>query len=207
MDIRMYQTFLELRALQQFRPSGNPVSVRSFPQMNFATILENQLQQLVSSASNFETEAEAKFKAVSARPQTLGLQSTKVSESHGQFNALIQQAADKYGVDSALIRSVIHHESGFNPLSRSSAGALGLMQLMPATARGLGVENPFDPKQNIEGGTKYLKQMLERYNGNKALALAAYNAGPGNVDEYGGIPPFEETRNYVRRVLNTYTSI
>ena len=121
-----------------------------------------------------------------------------------QIMSMIEDTSQKYGVDSKLIKALVQQESGFNPKAKSKAGALGLMQLMPSTAKGLGVTDPMDPKQNIEGGVKYFKSMLDRFHGNTILALAAYNAGPNAVSKYDGVPPYKETQNYVRSILKNY---
>jgi soluble lytic murein transglycosylase-like protein len=120
------------------------------------------------------------------------------------INAGIDSASAKYGIDRDLIRAVMKNESSFDPTAISKVGAQGLMQLMPNTAEGLGVKDPFDIAQNIDGGTQYLKDQLTRFNGDVSLALAAYNAGPYSVEKYGGVPPFNETRNYVQNVTDYY---
>ncbi len=122
------------------------------------------------------------------------------------FAKIIESVSSKYGVDPSLVGALIKNESNFNEDAESYAGAQGLMQLMPGTASSLGVSNSFDPKENIEGGVKYLSNLLDMYNGDVSLALAAYNAGPGAVNKYQGIPPYQETQTYVDRVLSTYSS-
>jgi len=118
-----------------------------------------------------------------------------------EFEHLIKASAAKYGVSPTLVKAVIQAESGYNPNAVSRAGASGLMQLMPETAKSLNVSNSFDPKQNVDGGVRYLKFLLDTFKGDVSLALAAYNAGLSKVARYGGIPPYQETQTYVNRVL------
>ncbi|MFD3445992.1 lytic transglycosylase domain-containing protein [Microbacteriaceae bacterium 4G12] len=118
------------------------------------------------------------------------------------YGDIIQEMSTRYGVPKELIQKMIEVESSYNPNTVSSAGAMGLMQLMPENVKEQGVTNPFDPKQNIEAGVKEISGYLKKYNGDLVLSLAAYNAGPGNVQKYGGIPPFRETQNYIKKILN-----
>jgi soluble lytic murein transglycosylase-like protein len=122
------------------------------------------------------------------------------------YSDIISQAASKYNLPDKLISAVIKQESNFNNSIVSHAGAQGLMQLMPGTAKFLGVKDSFDPVQNVMGGAKYLRQMLNQFGGNIELALAAYNAGPGNVKKHDGIPPFNETQQYVKKVLGYFNA-
>jgi soluble lytic murein transglycosylase-like protein len=128
------------------------------------------------------------------------------TSSDNDFEPEIQASSAREGVDPALVRAIISHESGFDPNATSRVGAQGLMQLMPSTAAGLGVTNAYDPAQNIAGGTHLIRTLLDRYDGNLSLALAAYSAGPGAVDRFGGIPPYGETQAYVRDVTASYSS-
>jgi soluble lytic murein transglycosylase-like protein len=121
-----------------------------------------------------------------------------------RLDKIVQEAASRHQMDPALIKAVISTESGWNPLAISRKGAVGLMQLEPGTAQRFGVSNPFDPVQNVEGGTTYLKTLLDRYNGDLSKSLAAYNAGEHAVDQSGGIPAYPETRHYVQKVTNAY---
>ena len=129
------------------------------------------------------------------------------SRNKNVFDHIIRQAAQTHGISEGLIKAVMHTESGFNVNARSPVGAQGLMQLMPATARRFNVSNAYDPQQNINAGAKYLAWLMKRFNGNTSLALAGYNAGEGNVQKYGGIPPFRETQDYVRRVSSRYSNL
>lgn len=132
---------------------------------------------------------------VAASPATAG------ASGDTPFSAQIDAAAQKYGLDPALLKGLIKQESGFNPNAGSSAGAQGLTQLMPGTARSLGCTNPLDPAQSIDAGARYLRQQLDTFGGDVRKALAAYNAGPGAVQRYGGVPPYAETQDYVQKVM------
>ena len=133
---------------------------------------------------------------------TASFSDTMKSTGSQSLDDIFQRAAQKYDVPVSLLKAIGKAESNFNANAVSCAGAQGVMQLMPATAKSLGVTDSFDAEQNIMGGAKYIKQMLDRYDGNVKLALAAYNAGSGNVEKYGGIPPFKETQNYVKKVMS-----
>jgi soluble lytic murein transglycosylase-like protein len=172
-----------------------------------------ELQQLmgasapaqVSTSSAFASQlatATAATPAPVATTASAGLMSVGASELPGDvpFGAEITAAAKKHGIDPALLAGLVKQESGFNPNAGSPAGARGLTQLMPGTAAGLGVTNVLDPVQSLDGGAKYLRQQLDAFGGDVTRALAAYNAGPGAVQRYGGVPPYAETQNYVRIV-------
>jgi len=127
---------------------------------------------------------------------------SRISRNPAEFDKIINSCSSEFGVDRSLVKAVIHAESGYNPNAVSSKGAAGLMQLMPATAQDLRVADSFNPSDNIRGGVRYLRFLLDTFKGDVTLALAAYNAGLGNVAKHGGIPPYEETRNYVSKVLS-----
>jgi soluble lytic murein transglycosylase-like protein len=129
---------------------------------------------------------------------------TRFAPGTERFENLIASSAAQWHVDKALVKAIVANESAFDPNATSPAGAQGLMQLEPATAAELGVTDAYDPRQNIAGGTRYIRGLLDRFHGDAARAVAAYNAGPGTVEKYGGVPPYAETRAYVENVLESY---
>ncbi|WP_018873739.1 lytic transglycosylase domain-containing protein [Thioalkalivibrio sp. ALJ16] len=163
-------------------------------------------ERLVTNQRRQDTGMEliATFGRPTARAQCGERARRALASGGGEFADLIHNAAARQGMDPTLVQAVIHVESCFDPQAVSRVGAHGLMQLMPATAAELGVSDRFDPAQNIDGGTRYLAAMLERFEGDLDLALAAYNAGPGAVERHGGIPPFRETQTYIQRVRAQY---
>ncbi|PFX93198.1 lytic transglycosylase [Bacillus mycoides] len=124
------------------------------------------------------------------------------SSNEGKYEDIINRVSNTYGIPKTLIQKMIEVESNFNPKTVSHAGAMGLMQLMPANVKEMGIKNPFSPAESIEGGVKELSGYLKKNNGDLVLALASYNAGPGNVRKYGGVPPFKETQGYIKKILN-----
>lgn len=160
--------------------------------------IENQIQSVISFAQKPDTDFQKILETSVQKSKDAN------SVSRGEIDNLISKYANKNGLDEDFVKAVINQESGFNPNATSHCGAMGLMQLMPTTAQGLGVVDAYNPEQNIEGGTKYLKGLLDRFDNDKSLALAAYNAGPNAVKKYGGIPPYAETQNYVKKVLSKY---
>ncbi|MHA6258460.1 lytic transglycosylase domain-containing protein [Sporosarcina sp. CAU 1771] len=228
MDARTIRTLMDINALQSLG-SVRSLSEQSSTSSMFNKMLEEMLagtpisNSLSSASANMlgtNTSMENllykgsnpvffphMLETVQTPAHSLASTQTKpLPSGSGQYTEIINQAAEKYNLPAKLISSVIKQESNFNNNVVSHAGAEGLMQLMPGTAKFLGVTDSFNPKQNITGGAKYLRQMLNQFNGNMELALAAYNAGPGNVKKYGGIPPFKETQQYVKKVLNSFNS-
>ena len=178
--------------------------LQSSTQSNFGTLLLNP--QLKHVDANIIKE-NPQISLDRALQEAAALQSNMPASqtaTKSQVLNVINQVSKKYDVDEKLVKALIKQESGFNPKAKSKAGAMGLMQLMPSTAKHLGVKDPYNMVQNVEGGVKYLKSMLNKYNGNVILALAAYNAGPNAVDKYSGVPPYKETQNYVKNILANY---
>jgi soluble lytic murein transglycosylase-like protein len=172
----------------------------------------DQIQTMIGALSGDGRPAAAPAAAPSSFATTLAtVQTPAVAGAAGggssePFGAEIDAAAARYGIDPALLRGLVRQESGFDPRAHSGAGAMGLTQLMPATASALGVTDPYDPAQSLDGGAHYLREMLDRFGNDPAKALAAYNAGPGAVARFGGVPPYAETQHYVQNILGGMTA-
>lgn len=183
---------------QQVLPSStlgaNSASVQPFQEVLQQTA-QTQFGSLLTNPAVTSVQAQ-----ISTQPQLRGYSNA----SKPQILSMISQIAKKHGVDEKLVKALVQQESGFNPKAKSHCGAMGLMQLMPSTAKTLGVTDPFNPVQNVDGGVRHLKWLLHKYNGNVILSLAAYNAGAGAVDKYDGVPPYPETQNYVKKILANY---
>ena len=168
--------------------------------MTTGSVLANTDNGIISSAPAVQRPATSGTSSFSDTLRTR----TALSSGKADLDAIFDEAGRRYNIPPNLLKAVAQVESNFRPDVTSRVGAMGIMQLMPGTARYLGVTDPFAPEQNIMGGAKYLREMLNKYDGDVSLALAAYNAGPTAVDKHGGIPPFKETQNYVPKVLGLY---
>jgi len=187
-----------IEAARQFASPGPAATAATSPTYPQAptTDFASALQAATSADASGATATQP---AALAQPAVGG--GTGAGPEAGAYESLIDQAAARNGLDPAVLHGLIQQESGFDPNASSSAGAEGLTQLMPGTASSLGVADPLNPAESIEGGARYLGQMMSRFGGNTSDALAAYNAGPGAVQQYGGVPPYAETQDYVSKVL------
>lgn len=189
----------------------NEIKTEQPPYFNsdFKKILDTKMGKTPEPLEKVEPEAQEIIETLeSNEKEAINLKSKlDLNAQSADIDEIIETFSNKYDVDSDFIKAIIKQESGFNKNAKSKKGAMGLMQLMPSTAKSLGVTDAFDPYQNVEGGVKHLKGLLNKYDGNMELALSAYNAGSGAVKRYGGIPPYKETQNYVKSIMSMYNKV
>jgi len=195
---------VQTKGLPSLPPAAPKTDSLAAIEKQFGQLLKELTQQLSGLERQLAQAVKALGVAQRKPPSQNNAEAVDGQPQNHRYSSLIADAARRHEVDPLLVAAVIGQESGFAPSAVSRTGAMGLMQLMPDTARSLGVRDAFDPRQNIEGGTTLLRQLLDRYNGHVDLALAAYNAGPAAVDSHGGVPPYAETQAYVRNVMQTY---
>ena len=164
-------------------------------------------KEIIQEAQEQSSENDENYIKLNGYQGITNVQRTNNLTNRTQIDELIKEYSQKYGLDSDFVKAVVKQESGFNEKATSKCGAMGLMQLMPGTAKALNVNDPYNARDNIEGGVKYLKGLMDRFGGDMKLALAAYNAGPNAVKKYNGIPPYNETQNYVKNIMSMYQRI
>ena len=181
---------------------------------NFQSVLDGKINENVKKEETPKEEIELgpideyTKKIEANKKENVDLKSkVDLMSQKANIDEIVETFAQKYNIDGDFIKAMIKQESGFNPNATSKKGAMGLMQLMPSTAKSLGVNDAYNPWENIEGGVKYIKGLMDRFNNDEKLALAAYNAGPNAVKRYGGIPPYKETQNYVKSIMSTYEKL
>lgn len=190
--------------------ANNSASQINTIESDFKKILDKKIEETdtIEKIATPEEKTEVLAEIAPENKEAIELKSKiDLKAQNNDVEELIETFSEKYGVDSDFIKAIIKQESGFNTKATSKKGAMGLMQLMPKTAESLGVLDAYNPSQNIEGGVKYLKGLLDKFDNNHELALAAYNAGPTAVKKYGGIPPYKETQNYVKAIMGTYNKV
>lgn len=185
----------------------NVQNIRSFEEMLAGTQQKIEKESATAKVAVEKNAVPDKMSAALQEAKGVAADKSAGKENHGvaaDISAMIQESAARHGVDAALVDAIAKNESAYQPDAVSQAGAVGVMQLMPATADGLGVKNIYDPYDNIDGGTRYLKELLDTFDGDITKTVAAYNAGPQAVKAYGGVPPYAETQSYVKNVLADY---
>jgi soluble lytic murein transglycosylase-like protein len=197
-----FEDILSAMLEKSFTAGEKPLNSTMIPGLRIMSTSDYILNIKASIKNNIKAGI---YKGVYSKPSSIN-NSVEGAASSGpkDLKLMVAQTANKYGLSPRLLDAVVQAESDYSIKSVSTSGAMGLMQLMPDTADELGVENPFNPRENLEGGARYLKSLIDKYNGSIKLALAAYNAGPGTVDRYGGVPPYPETIAYISRINNLF---